>query len=87
MFINGRKVGETKFSQFGHFNTSITETFDTGKDLGSPVSHAYQSPNAFTGRILAVGALVVAVVASTTPNKASIEVTIRMTTSHIGNRR
>jgi arylsulfatase len=51
MFINGRKVGETKFSEFGDFRTSRTETFDTGKDLGSPVSAAYQAPNPFTGTL------------------------------------
>jgi arylsulfatase A-like enzyme len=51
MFINGRKVGETKFSQFGDFRTSITETFDVGKDTGSPVSAAYAAPYPFTGKV------------------------------------
>ena len=30
---------------------SITETFDVGKDTGSPVSAAYAAPNAFTGTV------------------------------------
>jgi arylsulfatase len=51
MFINGRKVGETRFSQFGDFRTSINESFDVGKDTGSPVSAAYDAPNAFTGTV------------------------------------
>jgi hypothetical protein len=51
MFFNGRKVGETKFSQFGDFRTSVNETFDVGKDTGSPVSAAYDAPNAFTGTV------------------------------------
>jgi arylsulfatase len=51
MFFNGRKVGETKFSQFGDFRTSINETFDVGKDTGSPVSAAYDAPNGFTGTV------------------------------------
>ncbi len=51
MFIDGRKVGETRFSQFGDFRTSVNETFDVGKDTGSPVSAAYDAPNAFTGTV------------------------------------
>jgi len=51
MFINGRKVGETRFSQFGDFRTSINESFDVGKDTGSPVSTAYEAPNAFIGSV------------------------------------
>jgi arylsulfatase len=51
MFINGKRVGETKFSQFGDFRTSINESFDVGKDTGSPVSAAYDAPNVFTGTV------------------------------------
>ena len=51
MFINGEKVGEMRFSRFGGFTTSITETFDVGRDSGSTVSAAYAEPNAFTGEV------------------------------------
>jgi arylsulfatase len=51
MFINGSKVGETHFSRFGGFRSSHYETFDIGRDGGSPVSAAYSAPNAFTGTI------------------------------------
>jgi arylsulfatase len=51
LFINGKKVGEGTFSQFGGFTSSITETFDVGKDTGSPVSAAYTEPYAFTGTV------------------------------------
>ena len=51
MFINGEKVGETRFTKFGGFVTSITETFDVGRDSGSTVSASYAEPNAFTGKV------------------------------------
>jgi arylsulfatase len=51
LFINGKKVGEGTFSHFGGFTSSITETFDVGRDTGSPVSAAYTEPYAFTGKV------------------------------------
>jgi arylsulfatase len=51
MFVNGQKVGETHFAKFGGFTTSITETFDVGRDTGSTVSASYAEPNAFTGQV------------------------------------
>jgi arylsulfatase len=32
-------------------STSADETFDVGKDAGSPVSNDYQSPNPYTGTL------------------------------------
>ena len=45
--VNGRPEGEADFTWFGGF----TETFDIGRDLGTPVSTDYASPFAFTGRL------------------------------------
>jgi arylsulfatase len=49
--VNGEEVASGHFSSFGGFRAVGTETFDVGKDLGSPVSDAYASPFAFTGKI------------------------------------
>ncbi|WP_036259908.1 arylsulfatase [Methylocapsa aurea] len=49
--IDGVEVARAHFSQFGSFGSSITEPFDLGKDSGSPVSNAYESPFAFTGNV------------------------------------
>jgi arylsulfatase len=46
--INGEPAGETPIPIFGGY---YYETFDVGSDLGTPVSTAYASPFAFTGRI------------------------------------
>jgi len=46
--IAGAPAGEAHFAWFGSFGN---ETFDVGKDLGSPVSDSYQTPNPFTGTI------------------------------------
>jgi arylsulfatase len=51
IFIGDRKVAEGRFSKFGAFGSSITETFDLGRDGGSPVSAAYTAPFAFTGKV------------------------------------
>ena len=51
LLINGRKVGTGHFYRFGGFGSSITETLDVGRDSGSPVSTAYEAPNAFTGQV------------------------------------
>jgi arylsulfatase len=47
--VNGREVGERDISSFGAF--PLGETFDVGRDLGSPVSNAYETPFPFTARI------------------------------------
>ena len=51
LFVGDQKVAEGRFSRFGAFTSSITETFDLGKDSGSPVSAAYEAPFAFTGKV------------------------------------
>jgi arylsulfatase len=51
LFINGQQVAAAKFSHFGDFGTAINETFDLGRDNGSPVSPDYTEPNAFNGRV------------------------------------
>jgi len=51
LFIDGTLVGERHFVQFGGFASSINETFDVGRDSGSPVSSDYESPFAFNGKV------------------------------------
>ena len=51
LFVGDKKVADGKFSKFGGFSSSITETFDLGHDTGSPVSNDYSGPFAFTGKI------------------------------------
>ena len=48
--IDGRVVGEGRFSKFGGFAGSF-DAFDVGRDNGSPVSDAYVTPFAFTGTV------------------------------------
>jgi hypothetical protein len=54
LLLNGQKVGETHFSKFGGFASSIDEPLDIGRDSGSPVSAAYQSPNPYSGHVTRV---------------------------------
>jgi arylsulfatase len=54
LFVDGTLVGERHFAQFGAFASSINETFDVGRDSGSPVSKSYESPFAFTGKVKSV---------------------------------
>ncbi len=51
LYIGDKKVAAGKFQAFGGFASSITETFDVGKDTGSAVSPAYVSPNPFQGKV------------------------------------
>lgn len=51
MFLNDKKVAEGKVDKtvFGRF--SADETFDIGRDYGSPVSDLYSSPFKFSGSL------------------------------------
>ena len=51
LFVDGTLAGERHFAQFGGFASSINETFDVGRDSGSPVSKSYESPFAFNGKV------------------------------------
>lgn len=46
--INGEPAGEAPIATFGGY---YYETFDIGRDLGTPVSPSYTSPFAFSGKI------------------------------------
>lgn len=48
LFVNGKPAGETRIA---NFSAVYGETLDIGKDLGSPVSRAYEAPFAFNGTI------------------------------------
>jgi arylsulfatase A-like enzyme len=50
--VNGVAEGSAKFTNIE--GSSYTETLDVGRDLGSPVSSSYTSPNRFTGSIESV---------------------------------
>jgi arylsulfatase A-like enzyme len=49
LFINGKKVGEGKIERTVAFVFSSHDTFDVGRDTGTPVSESYQCPFRFTG--------------------------------------
>ena len=51
MFVNDKKVagGKVDKTVFGRF--SADETFDIGRDYGSPVSDLYPSPFKFSGNL------------------------------------
>lgn len=51
LFIDGKKVGEGRIEKTVPAGFSANETFDTGRDTGSPASDAYESPFPFTGTI------------------------------------
>ena len=51
LFVNDKKVGEGKIEKTVPGRFSADETFDIGRDTGSPVSSDYASPNPFTGRL------------------------------------
>jgi len=51
LFVSDKKVGEGKIAKTVPGRFSADETFDIGRDTGSPVSADYASPNPFTGKI------------------------------------
>ena len=50
-YINNEKVGEGEIPQTVRFTYALDETFDIGRDTGSPVTNAYKTGTAFTGTI------------------------------------
>lgn len=51
LFINDQAVGEGRISKTVPYRWSLDETFDVGRDLGTPVVETYQVPYAFTGNL------------------------------------
>jgi arylsulfatase A-like enzyme len=51
LFINGARVGEGAIDHTIPFAVSSHDTFDVGRDTGTPVSESYQCPFPFTGTI------------------------------------
>jgi arylsulfatase A-like enzyme len=49
LFINGKKVGEGKIDRTVPFVFSDHDTFDVGRDTGTPGDDSYQCPFRFTG--------------------------------------
>jgi arylsulfatase A-like enzyme len=49
LFINGKKVGEGRIDHTVPFVFSDHDTFDVGRDTGTPVADSYQCPFRFTG--------------------------------------
>ncbi len=51
ILVDGKKAAEGRVEKTVAGRFSADETFDTGLDTGSPVSDAYRSPFAFTGKL------------------------------------
>ena len=54
LYIADKLVATGKLEKFGAFGSSFSESFDIGRDRGSPVSNHYAAPFAFTGKVEAV---------------------------------
>lgn len=51
LFINDKPVGEGRITKTVPYRWGLDETFDVGRDLGTPVVETYQVPFAFTGNL------------------------------------
>lgn len=51
MFVNGQAAGQGLIEHTNPFFYSDVETFDIGRDTGTPVAETYQCPFAFSGEI------------------------------------
>jgi hypothetical protein len=51
LYINNEKVGEAEIPQTVRFIYELDETFDIGRDTGTPVTNEYKAGAAFTGTI------------------------------------
>ena len=49
--INGKQVAEGYFKRFGGIDGTLYQTLDIGLNSSSPVTSAYETPFAFTGKI------------------------------------
>jgi len=54
LYINGKQVGETAIPRTVPFLFALGESLQIGRDEGNPVTDAYASPNAFTGKLVRV---------------------------------
>jgi len=50
VFVNGKRVGETRVERTVPARFSADETFDVGKDTGTAASAEYTSPFVFRAR-------------------------------------
>ncbi len=51
LFINDQPVGEGRIAKTIPYRWGLDETFDVGRDLGTPVIEDYTAPFAFTGNL------------------------------------
>ncbi|MHC4574022.1 MAG: hypothetical protein ACYS76_07805 [Planctomycetota bacterium] len=51
LYVNGRKVDTVDMLAMHISTFSLSETFDIGRDTGTPVSAKYKSPFPFKGRL------------------------------------
>ena len=51
LFINDNQVGEGRIAKTVPYRWGLDETFDVGRDLGTPVVEDYKVPYAFTGNL------------------------------------
>jgi hypothetical protein len=54
LYINDGKVGEGEIPRTVRFRYSLDESFDIGRDAGSPVTDEYKAGAQFTGKIMKV---------------------------------
>ena len=51
LFINDKQVAEGRIPKTVPYRLGLDETFDVGRDTGTPAVSAYQVPFAFTGNL------------------------------------
>ncbi|MBR8840743.1 MAG: arylsulfatase [Stigonema ocellatum SAG 48.90 = DSM 106950] len=51
LFINDQQVAEGRIEKTVPYRLALDETFDVGRDTGTPVAETYQVPFAFTGNL------------------------------------
>ncbi|GAA6618243.1 arylsulfatase [Scytonema sp. NUACC26] len=51
LFISARQVAEGRIKQTVPYRLALDETFDVGRDTGTPASETYQVPFTFTGNL------------------------------------
>ena len=51
LFINDQQVAEGRIEKTLPYRLALNETFDVGRDTGTPIVETYQVPFAFTGNL------------------------------------
>jgi hypothetical protein len=54
LFVDGKKIAEGRIPRTAAYGYSLDETFDIGRDKGSPVTDEYKARAAFNGKIVKI---------------------------------